>query len=250
VLNVVDNERAAKQVVEHRVSQERPTGPAPRPAMSLEDFFAQQGDDQQRELPVVLKADVHGTCEAVRDSLEKLSTDRVTLKVLSAGVGAIGEDDVNLAKASGAVVLGFNVRPDPAARRSAETQGIDVRVYRIIYELLDEVRSAMAGLLPPTIKEVMLGRAEVRQPFTIPKVGTIAGSQVTEGLIRRNAKARLVRDGVQIYEGKVGSLRRFKDDAREVQNGFECGIGIEGYNDIKIGDVIEVYELEEHAAEL
>ena len=125
-----------------------------------------------------------------------------------------------------------------------------MRVYQIIYELLDEVRAAMAGLLPPTIKEVMLGRAEVRQPFTIPKIGTIAGSYVTEGLMRRNAKARLVRDGVQIYDGKIGSLRRFKDDAREVQTGFECGIGIEGYNDIKVGDVIEAYELEEHAPEL
>jgi translation initiation factor IF-2 len=123
-------------------------------------------------------------------------------------------------------------------------------MYQIIYELLDEVRAAMAGLLPPTVKEVVLGRAEVRQPFTIPKIGTIAGSYVTEGLIRRNARARLIRDGVQVYEGRIGSLRRFKDDAREVQSGFECGIGIDGYNDIKVGDVIEVFDLEEHAAEL
>ena len=191
-----------------------------------------------------------GTCEAVKDSLEKLSTDRVKLKVLSSGVGAPGESDVHLAKASNAIIVGFNVRPDPAARRSAEQQGVDIRVYQIIYELLDEVRAAMAGLLPPTVKEVLLGRAEVRQPFTIPKIGTIGGSMVTEGLIRRGARARLIRDGVQIYDGRVGSLRRFKDDAREVLKDFECGIGIEGYNDLKIGDVIEAYDLEEHAAEL
>ena len=249
-LNAVENERAAKQVIEHRQSQQQTAGSGAKPAMSLEDFFAQGAEGEAKELPVVLKADVHGTCEAVKDALEKLSTDRVGLKVLSAGVGAPGESDVNLAKASGAVILGFNVRPDPAARRAAEQQGIDIRVYQVIYELLDEMRAAMAGLLPPTIKEVMLGRAEVRQPFTIPKIGTIAGSYVTEGLIRRNAQARLIRDGVQIYDGRVGSLRRFKDDAREVQKDFECGIGIDGYNDIKIGDVIEAYELEEHAAEL
>ncbi|MCA9511205.1 MAG: translation initiation factor IF-2, partial [Myxococcales bacterium] len=251
-LDVVENERAAKQVIEHRLDQARgaAAGTQTRPIVSLEDFFAQQGDDETKELAVVLKADVHGTCEAVRDALEKLSTERVKLKVIASGVGAPGESDVNLAKASGAIIVGFNVRPDTAARRAAESQGVDVRVYQIIYELLDEVRAAMAGLLPPTIKEVMLGRAEVRQPFTIPKIGTIAGSYVTEGLMRRNAKARLVRDGVQIYDGKIGSLRRFKDDAREVQTGFECGIGIEGYNDIKVGDVIEAYELEEHAPEL
>jgi translation initiation factor IF-2 len=250
LLNVVENERAAKQVIEHRQAQARDDTGGPKAVMSLEDFFAQGGEDEVKELPVVLKADVHGTCEAVKDALEKLSTDRVTLKVLSAGVGAPGESDVNLAKASGAIIVGFNVRPDPAARRSAEQQGVDIRAYQIIYELLDEVRAAMAGLLPPTVKEVMLGRAEVRQPFTIPKIGTIAGSFVTEGLIRRNAKARLIRDGVQVYEGRIGSLRRFKDDAREVQNNFECGIGIDGYNDVKVGDVIEAFELEEHAAEL
>jgi translation initiation factor IF-2 len=249
-LNVVENERGAKQVIEHRSSQQQSEAVVSKPAMTLEDFFAQGADGESKELPVVLKTDVHGTCEAVKDALEKLSTDRVNLKILSASVGAPGESDVNLAKASGAVILGFNVRPDPTARRAAEQQGVDIRVYQIIYELLDEVRAAMAGLLPPTIKEVMLGRAEVRQPFTIPKIGTIAGSFVTEGLIRRNAQARLIRDGVQIYDGRVGSLRRFKDDAREVQTNFECGIGIDGYNDIKIGDVIEAYELEEHAAEL
>ena len=155
-----------------------------------------------------------------------------------------------LERASEAVVVGFHVRPDPSARKEAESQGVDIRLYRVIYEATDEIRAAMAGLLPPRIEEKELGRAEVRETFTIPKIGTIAGSYVVEGLIRRNAQARLVRDGVQIYSGKVGSLRRFKDDAREVQTGFECGIGIDGYNDIKVGDVIEVFELQEKPATL
>jgi len=155
-----------------------------------------------------------------------------------------------LASASGAIVVGFHVRPDPAARRAADTNGVEIRVYQIIMELLDDVKAAMAGLLPPTIKEVMLGRVEVRETFNIPRVGTICGSYVTEGLVRRNARCRLVRDGVQIYEGRIGSLKRFKDDAREVQTGFECGVGIDGYNDVKIGDAIEVYELEEQPATL
>jgi translation initiation factor IF-2 len=155
-----------------------------------------------------------------------------------------------LASASGAIVVGFHVRPDPAARRAADSNGVEIRVYQIIMDLLDEVKAAMAGLLPPTVKEVMLGRAEVRETFTIPRVGTICGSYVTEGLVRRNASCRLVRDGVQIYEGRIGSLKRFKDDAREVQTGFECGIGIDGYNDVKVGDAIEVYELEEQPATL
>jgi translation initiation factor IF-2 len=165
-------------------------------------------------------------------------------------VGGISENDVTFAKASDAIVVGFHSRPDPAARNASEQQGIEIRTYTIIYELLDDVRAAMAGLLPPDITEAMLGRAEIRQPFTIPKIGTIAGSYVTEGAIRRNAHCRLIRDGIQIYEGRVGSLRRFKDDASEVKSGFECGIGIEGYNDIKEGDVIEAFELKEEAATL
>ena len=213
--------------------------------MTLEELFARAEGGGPKTLSIVLKADVQGTCEAVTDSLEKLSTDEVTLKVLSAGVGAVSENDVMLAKASDAIVVGFHVRPDPAARRAADVQGVEIRSYRVIMELLDEVRAAMAGLLPPTIKEVVLGQCEIRETFTIPRQGTIAGSYVTEGKLRRNAPCRLIRDGVQIYQGKVGSLRRFKDDVREVQTGFECGVGLESYNDIKVGDVIEVYELEE-----
>ena len=248
--HAVENERVAKQIVSHRESQARSKPVAVQPAMSLDELFARAEGGGPKTLSIVLKADVQGTCEAVSDSLEKLSTDAVTLKVLSAGVGAVSENDVMLAKASDAIVIGFHVRPDPAARRQADVQGVEIRSYRVIMELLDEVRAAMAGLLPPTIKEVVLGQCEVRETFTIPKQGTIAGSYVTEGKLRRNAPCRLIRDGVQIYEGKLASLRRFKDDVREVQTGFECGVGLEAYNDVKIGDVIEAYELEEHAATL
>jgi translation initiation factor IF-2 len=218
--------------------------------MSLDELFARAEGGGPKTLSIVLKADVQGTCEAVRESLEKLSTDAVTLKVLSSGVGAVSENDVMLAKASDAIVVGFHVRPDPAARREADVQGVEIRSYRVIMELLDEVRAAMAGLLPPTIKEVVLGQCEVRETFTIPRQGTIAGSYVTDGKLRRNAQCRLIRDGVQVYQGKLASLRRFKDDVREVQTGFECGVGLEAYNDVKIGDVIEAFELEEHAATL
>jgi translation initiation factor IF-2 len=248
--NVVESERVAKRIIDHREDQERGQPAATAPKLTLEEFFAQTGGEQQRELPVILKADVQGTCEAVKDSLEKMSTDAVNLRVISTGVGGITENDITFAKASNAIVVGFHSRPDPAARKAAEEHGIEIRTYTIIYELLDDVRAAMAGLLPPTVTEVLLGRAEVRQPFSIPKVGTIAGSKVTEGSIKRNASCRLIRDGIQVYEGRIGSLRRFKDDVGEVKTGFECGIGIEGYNDLKEGDVIEVFEFKEEAATL
>jgi len=241
----VESERVAKQITGHREDQQRGQTVKPRPKLTLEEFFAKAEGEGPKELAVVLKADVQGTCEAVREALVELSTEAVKLRVLSSGVGALNENDVMLAKASGAIVIGFNVRPDGAARRAADNDGVDVRTYTVIMNLLDEVRDAMAGLLPPTFKEAMLGRAEVRETFPIPKLGTIAGSQVIEGKIVRHAKARLVRDGVQIYDGTISSLRRFKDDAREVINGLECGIGVENYNDIKVGDIIEVYELEE-----
>ena len=170
--------------------------------------------------------------------------------MIHAAVGAINESDVQLAHASGAIVIGFHVRPDSAGRKAAEQLGVDVRVYQIIYEVIDEVRAAMAGLLAPTVKEVFLGRAEVRKIFTVPRVGTVAGSYVTEGLLRRGAHVRLLRDGVQVFEGRFASLKRFKDDVREVQQAFECGIGLEGFNDVKVGDVIEAFQLEEKPAEL
>jgi translation initiation factor IF-2 len=248
--HVVESERVAKRIVDHREDQQRGQPVAAPPRLTLEEFFARGSADEHKELPVILKSDVQGTCEAVRDSLNKLSTDAVSLKVISTGVGGITENDITFASASSAIVLGFHSRPDPAARSAAEAQGIEIRTYTIIYELLDDVKAAMAGLLPPTITEVMLGRAEVRQPFSIPKIGTIGGSYVTEGTVRRNARCRLIRDGIQVYEGKVGSLRRFKEDTGEVKSGFECGIGIAGYNDVKEGDVIEAFELKEEAATL
>jgi translation initiation factor IF-2 len=248
--HAVESDRVAKQIIGHREDQERGQVTVSKPRLTLDEFYAQSTGDGPKELSVVLKADVQGTCEAVRDSLEKLSTDEVTLRVISSGVGAIVENDVNLASASGTIVLGFNVRPDPAARRLSDSDGIEIRTYSVIMELLDDVKAAMAGLLPPVVSEKMLGRAEIRETFTIPKIGTIAGSYILEGKVVRHCHCRVVRDGVQVYAGTVGSLRRFKDDVKEVINGMECGIGVANYNDIKIGDIIEAYELEEKPATL
>jgi translation initiation factor IF-2 len=250
-LHAVENERAAKEIVDHRAAQSRDQAAAPaRPRVSLADLFAQAEGEGPKELNVILKADAQGSVEALREALQKLQTEKVSLKVLHAAVGGVTESDVQLAQASGAVVVGFHVRPDAKARRAAEQAGVDVRVYQIIYEAIDEVRKAMAGLLPPTTKEVVLGQAQVRQTFNIPRVGTIAGSYVTEGSIRRSARARLVRDGVQVWSGRFASLKRFKDDVREVQQNFECGIGLDGFNDVKVGDVIEAFDVEERPAEL
>ncbi|MBW2532244.1 MAG: translation initiation factor IF-2, partial [Deltaproteobacteria bacterium] len=182
--------------------------------------------------------------------VEKITTEDVKVRVLHAAVGGITESDVLLATTAGAIIIGFNVRPAGKARKVASEQGVDVRLFSIIYDLIEDVKSAMVGLLAPTVEEVALGQVEVRKTFTIPKVGTIAGSYVTEGKVVRNARARLVRDSVQIWEGRVGSLRRVKDDVKEVATGFECGIGLEGYNDIKVGDVIEVYAEKEVEATL
>jgi translation initiation factor IF-2 len=250
LLYAVESERAAREVVEHRTDLERSRPAQARPKVSLEDLFAQSESEGPKELRVVLKGDVHGSVEAVRDALLKLSTDSVSVNVMLAGVGAISESDVMLAAASDAIVVGFHVRPDSAARRAAEAQGVDLRSYQVIYEVTDEVRRAMAGLLPPKLEERVLGRAEVRKTFNVPRVGTIAGCYVTEGIVRRGARARLLRDAVQVWDGPLSSLKRFKDDAREVQTGFECGIGLEGYNDVHVGDVIEPYEVEEKPATL
>jgi translation initiation factor IF-2 len=249
-LHTVESEKVAMEIVDHRAAERRARPVDERPKITLDDFFAQVESGGVRELPVLIKADVSGSVEALRDALLKLSTDAIKVNVIHTGVGAITETDAMLAKASGAIIIGFNVRPDPAGRRAAESEGVDVRIYRVIYEATDDVRSAMVGLLPPTVSEVFVGRAEVRQTFAVPRIGTIAGCQTTEGVIRRGGSCRLLRDGVQVYEGKISSLKRFKDDVREVATGFECGIGLENYNDIKIGDVIEVYALEEQAATL
>lgn len=248
--HAVESDRVAKQIVDHREDQQRGHSTAVKPRLTLDEFYAQSTTEGPKELSVVLKADVQGTCEAARDALEKLSTDEVKLQVISSGVGAIVENDINLASASSTIVLGFNVRPDPAARRLSDSAGVEIRTYSVIMAMLDDVKAAMAGLLPAVVTEKMLGRAEIRETFTIPKIGTIAGSFILEGKVVRHSHCRVVRDGIQVYAGTVGSLRRFKDDVREVTNGMECGIGVATYNDVKVGDVIEAFQLDEKPATL
>jgi translation initiation factor IF-2 len=198
----------------------------------------------------VIKADVQGSVEALSEALSRLSSDEVRLSVLHGSVGGITESDVLLASASNAVVIGFNVRPEPKAAALAEREGVDIRLYTIIYEALNDVRDALEGLLEPTLQEKVLGRAEVRQVFAISGAGTIAGCFVTDGKIVRGARARLLRDNIVVHDGRIGSLKRFKEDAREVAGGYECGIGLEGYQDVKVGDVIEAYEVEQVARRL
>src|SRR5437773_2585031 len=217
---------------------------------TLEDFMAERAAGGAALLRIIIKADQGGPAEALADALAQLSTPEVKVEVVHRGVGAITESDVLLAKASSAIVIGFHVRPDANARASAERERVEIRTYRIIYEAVEEVRSAMEGLLAPEKKEVILGEAEVRQIFKIAKVGTVAGCFVRSGVIPRTAKVRVIRDGVEVYDGTLASLKRFKDDVREVREGFECGIGIENFNDVKVGDVIEAYKIEEVARSL
>jgi translation initiation factor IF-2 len=246
--NAVKDERMARELVAERkqTAKDERVGAATQ-KMTLQDLFHQIQEGQVKELNVIIKADVQGSAEAVRTSLEKLSTDEVRVKVIHAGVGGITENDVMLASASNAIVVGFNVRPESNARILAEQDKIDLRMYRVIYECIEEIQAAMKGLLAPKLKEEFLGTAEIRQVFKVSGVGAIAGCMVKEGKIVRNAKIRLVRDGVVQYEGELASLRRFKDDVREVLSGFECGIGIEKYNDVKEGDLIEAYQIVEVA---
>jgi len=242
----VENERVARQLAAQRAHRIRAQELANRRPVSLEDLFARV-QEGLNELNIIIKADVHGSVEALRDALEALEQTEVRLRVIHTGVGAVTESDVNLAAASEAIVIAFNVRPRPEARALAEREGVDLRSYRIIYRAIEDVRDALIGMLSPEIVESQLGSLEVRETFRASRIGTIAGCYVTEGLIRRNANMRLVRDGTVVFEGKVGSLRRFDDDAREVTQGFECGVVIEGFNDVKEGDTIEVYELTEVA---
>src|SRR3989449_5788378 len=219
-------------------------------AKTLGDFMAQRVEGGGAVRRLIIKADPGGPAEALADALAQLSTSEVKVEVVHRGVGAITDSDVLLAKASGAIIIGFHVPPDSTARASADREHVEIRTYRIIYEAVEEVRSAMAGLLTPEKKEVILGEAEIRQTFKIAKVGTIAGCYVRSGVIPRTARVRIIRDGVEVYEGTIASLKRFKDDAREVREGFECGIGIENFNDVKVGDLIEAYRIEEGARSL
>ncbi|MCP4677114.1 MAG: translation initiation factor IF-2 [Deltaproteobacteria bacterium] len=247
--DVATDMKVAEKVGKTRADKTRATSIGPAKP-SLEAIFEQMQENEQIELNVILKTDVQGTMEALDNSLDKLSTEKVKVTVVHGSVGGITESDVLLASTANAIIIGFNVRPAGKARRVAEEQGVEIRLFTIIYEVIDSVKQAMIGLLGPEIKEEILGQVEVRDTFTIPKVGTIAGSYVSEGKVLRNARARLIRDSVQIWEGKLSSLRRFKDDVKEVANGFECGISLDGYNDVKIGDVIEVYTEKEIQATL
>ncbi|HCU25511.1 MAG TPA: translation initiation factor IF-2, partial [Deltaproteobacteria bacterium] len=243
-LQAVEDEKIAKQVVEHRQLKAREQKWAGPGKMSLEDLFSKLKSGETKELALILKADVQGSLEAVQTALEKLSGEQVRVHVLHSGVGGITESDVMLASASNAVILGFHVRPDTQARGIAEQEGVEIKIYQVIYDAVEDIKKAMEGLLEPTIKEKYLGRAEVREVFNISKVGNVAGCYVIDGKLQRNAQIRLLRDNVILYTGKLSSLKRFKDDAREVEKGYECGLGIDGYNDIKVGDVVECFIVE------
>lgn len=251
VFQVVSDERVAREIADERAQKQRTADLAGQAKVSLDDLFARIKEGSAKELAIVIKADVQGSSEALAAAVEKLPTPAVRIRVIHNGVGGITESDVLLAAASRAIIIGFNVRPEPKAAALAEQQGVDVRLYTIIYEALSDIKAAMEGLLDPTLKERSLGRAEVRQVFTIPKAGVVAGSYVVEGTISRAAAGvRLIRDNVVVFEGRLGSLRRFKDDVREVQQGYECGISIENFNDIKTGDVIEAYTIDKIAGKL
>ena len=252
LLAAVESEKRAREITEYRQRKRRDQAhvTATGARGSLEDMFTQLRVGDSGELPIVLKSDVHGSLEAISAGLEKIGTDEVKVRILFGGVGAITESDVTLASASKAAILGFNVRANAQAREMARRDGVEIRYYSIIYELLDEMKGLLSGMLKPESKETILGHAEIREIFNVPKIGKIAGCMVTDGLFRRNSRVRLLRDNVVIYDGTLGSLRRFKDDVREVKEGFECGMSIDNYADIRQGDVIESYEIEEVARSL
>ncbi|MCI7734166.1 MAG: translation initiation factor IF-2 [Dysosmobacter sp.] len=241
----VADERMARELVEQRKAEEKAKAAAPLQKVSLENLFDQIQAGERKELALIVKADVQGSVEAVKASLEKLSNDEVNVRVIHGGVGAINESDVMLAASSGAIIVGFNVRPDAAARDGAVRQNVDMRMYRVIYDCIDEIEAAMKGMLAPKYREVVLGHAEVRQTYKVSGVGTVAGCYVQDGKIVRACSVRVVRDGIVIHEGALASLKRFKDDAKEVVQRFECGLTVEKFNDIKEGDIIEGFTMEE-----
>ncbi len=248
--DIVKDEEVAAEVSETRADQVKKAGIIPASKMSLEDIFSKVTRGDVKDLPIVLKADVHGSLEAVSGMIQKLATAEVKTKIIHSAVGGISESDVLLANTANGIIIGFNVRPDGGAQAAAKRAGVDIRTYSIVYELVDDLKKAMSGLLTPDVVEKVMGRAEVRNTFTVPKIGTIGGCFITDGKIQRSNMARLIRDGKIVYEGKISSLKRFKDDAKEVATGFECGIGIENFNDLKVGDTIESFIKEEVAREL
>jgi translation initiation factor IF-2 len=247
---VVESEARAREIAEYRTRQIRDREAARGARGSVEQMLSAIAAGEAEELPIVIKTDVHGSLEAIRVALEKLGTDQVKVRILSAGVGAISESDISLAVASNALAIGFNVRAIPQARDLAKRDGVEIRYHSIIYELIDEVKSAMSGLLSPDTQEDFIGYAEIRQVFGVSKIGKVAGCMVTEGIIKRGCSVRLLRDNVVIHEGALKTLRRFKDEVKEVREGYECGMGFENYSDIQEGDMIECFEIREVARTL
>ncbi len=242
ILVVTENDKEAKHFAATFVSENKNRLlEETKSKMSLDDLFSQIQAGNLKELPIIVKADVQGSVEAVKQSLVKLSNEEVVVKVIHGGVGAINESDVSLASASNAIIIGFNVRPDATAKSIAEQEGVDLRLYRVIYQAIEDVEAAMKGMLDPVYEEKVIGHAEIRQIFKASGVGNIAGSYVTDGIFQRNCKVRISREGEQIYEGELASLKRFKDDVKEVKAGYECGLVFEGFNDIKEEDQVEAY---------
>ncbi|MBT9140836.1 MAG: Translation initiation factor IF-2 [Dehalococcoidia bacterium] len=244
ILQIVSDERVARQLADKRAEKRREVELKKLTKVSLDDLFSKIQEGELKDLNIVIKADVQGSAEALRESLLKLENSEVRLQVIHSGVGAITESDVMLASASNAIIIGFNVRPEPNARKMAERENVEFRLYRVIYEALDEVKAAMTGMLAPRFKEAILGQAQVRNLFKVSRLGTIAGCYVTEGKITRNADIRIIRDGIVIHEGKIDTLKRFKDDVREVATGYDCGILMERFHDYREGDIIEAYTMQ------
>ncbi len=242
---VLDSERDAKGISLKRQQLKREQDVRQVRFVTLDDISKQIKEGQEVELRIILKADTDGSAEALADSLHKLTTNETKVSVIHKAVGAISESDILLAEASGAIVIGFNVRPNLNARKLAEKNNIDIRLYDIIYKLIEEVKQALEGMLAPDVSEEIVGTVEIRQVFKVPKIGNVAGCYVLDGKIVRNNRVRLIRDGFKIFEGNVSSLKRIKDDVREVEAGYECGIGLENFNDVKVGDIIESFRLVE-----
>jgi len=249
---VVEDAIESREIAQRRqrLDREAKSRRTAKGVVSLEDFMSQTAPGQKRTLRIVIKADQGGPAEALADALGQLSNEEVSVDVIHRGVGAITESDILLARASGAIIVGFHVRPDNNARAAAEREGVEIKLYKIIYEAIEDVRAALEGMLRPEEKEVVLGEAEVRELFKVPRMGVIAGCSVRSGVINRQARIRVIRDSSEIYDGNIGSLRRFKDDVKEVREGFECGIGVENFNDLKVGDVLECYRKEQVARTL
>ena len=246
IFNAVEDERLARELVDQRKHEQKQEQFNAYRKVTLDNLFSQIAEGEIKELPIIVKADVQGSVEAVKKSLEKLSNNEVRVRVIHGAVGAVKESDVMLANASNAIIVGFNVRPDPVAAENAARDGVDIRLYRIIYDAIEEITTAMKGMLAPKFRDVEQGRVEVRQVYKISNVGMVAGSYVLNGKVTRGSQVRVVRDGIIIADDKIAGLKRFKEDAKEVAEGYECGISLEKFSDVKEGDIFETYIVEEY----